>query len=141
MAASHGIDYVWPMLDRRLIQQWLSTPSIWKAGNARVGRYLHRMAVDGICPPDVAWKAEKDMGFSATYKLFDEKSNLDNFRLLAALSEKVSPPLSMIVDQGKISRLVTEGLRTDSRGYELCTALNQSVKQLDTILHWLQATN
>lgn len=61
VAASYGIDYRWPLLDARLIQQWLSTPSIEKANRA-FGRYLHRRAIDGVVASKVAWKPTKDMG-------------------------------------------------------------------------------
>lgn len=60
VAASYGIDYVWPLLDRRLMQQYLSTPAIWKFGEG-YGRYLHRRAVSGIVPDKIAWKASKSM--------------------------------------------------------------------------------
>lgn len=60
VAASFGIDYVWPLLDRRLMQQYLSTPTVWKFG-AGYGRYLHRRAITGYVPDKVAWKPSKSM--------------------------------------------------------------------------------
>ncbi|MCW2791754.1 MAG: hypothetical protein JWO76_852, partial [Nocardioides sp.] len=53
-------DYRWALLDRRLMQQWLSTPAIWKYA-AGTGRYLHRRAISGVVPDKVAWKPTKDM--------------------------------------------------------------------------------
>jgi asparagine synthase (glutamine-hydrolysing) len=61
VAATYGVDYRWPLLEPRLVQQWLSTPSIEKANRA-FGRYLHRRAVDGVVAPKVAWNPTKDMG-------------------------------------------------------------------------------
>ncbi|MDM4769038.1 asparagine synthetase B [Solimonas sp. SE-A11] len=61
-AASWGIEYRWPLWDARLVQQYLSTPSIEKRGPGRMGRYLHRRAIDGVVPQRVAWKPSKDMG-------------------------------------------------------------------------------
>ena len=61
VAASYGIDYRWPLLDARLVQQWLSTPSIEKA-NREHDRYLHRRAIDGVVVPKVAWSPVKEVG-------------------------------------------------------------------------------
>lgn len=60
VAASYGIDYRWALLDRRLMQQYLSTPAIWKFGEG-TGRYLHRRAIDKMVPDKVAWKPDKSM--------------------------------------------------------------------------------
>ncbi len=62
LAASHGVDYRWPLCDARLVQQYLSTPSIEKLGPGGMGRYLHRRAVHGLVPPRITWKADKDLG-------------------------------------------------------------------------------
>ncbi len=61
VAASFGVEYVWPLLDRRLIQQYLTTPTVWKFGEG-MGRYLHRRAVADLLPAQVTWKARKSMG-------------------------------------------------------------------------------
>jgi asparagine synthase (glutamine-hydrolysing) len=65
VAATYGLEYQWPLLDSRLIQQYLSTPSIEKADGTS-SRYLHRRAVDGVVPAKVAWKPDKDMGGNGT---------------------------------------------------------------------------
>jgi asparagine synthase (glutamine-hydrolysing) len=61
VAATYGVEYRYPLLDPRLIQQYLSTPAIEKASR-HYGRCLHRRAVDGVVSPGVAWKHSKDMG-------------------------------------------------------------------------------
>ena len=61
MAASYGVEYRWPMLDRRLVERYLATPSIEKRYR-QWGRYLHRRACDGTVPDAVLWKVTKDMG-------------------------------------------------------------------------------
>jgi asparagine synthase (glutamine-hydrolysing) len=61
VAASYGVEYRWALLDRRLIQQYLHTPAVWKFGEG-YGRYLHRRAIAGIVPDKVAWKRSKSMG-------------------------------------------------------------------------------
>jgi len=61
MAHSRKVEYRWPLLDIRLVQQFLSTPAIEKRGPG-FGRYLHRRAIDDVVPHAVAWKPSKDMG-------------------------------------------------------------------------------
>ena len=61
MALSYGVDYRWPLLDHRLMQQYLSTPSIEKAGRG-VSRLLHRTALKGIVPAKVLENPSKNMG-------------------------------------------------------------------------------
>lgn len=60
-AATYGIDYRWPLLDRRLIAQYFATPSIEKRARD-MGRYLHRRAVQGRVPDRIVWQKTKDMG-------------------------------------------------------------------------------
>lgn len=67
MANSFGIDYRWPLWDVRLVQQYLSTPTIEKIGPKGIGRYLHRRAITGTVPHKVAWKPSKDMGYGAQH--------------------------------------------------------------------------
>lgn len=62
IAALWGIEYRWPLLDARLIQQYLSTPAIEKLGPRNVGRYLHRRAIDARLPAQIVWKQSKSMG-------------------------------------------------------------------------------
>ena len=62
MANSYRVEYRWPMLDRRLIGQYLATPSIQKRKGA-MGRYLHRQACEGEVPPAILWKQAKNMGW------------------------------------------------------------------------------
>ena len=61
LAQSYGIDYRWPLLDRRLIEVYLAAPSIEKWGNG-MGRYLHRRACEGLIPPEIQWCPSKNVG-------------------------------------------------------------------------------
>ncbi|MCI5149561.1 MAG: hypothetical protein D3916_09275, partial [Candidatus Electrothrix sp. MAN1_4] len=54
-------EYRWPLLDQRLIQHFLATPSVEKYSQG-IGRYLHKRAVDDLMPQKVTWKQGKDMG-------------------------------------------------------------------------------
>ena len=60
-AATYGVEYRYPLLDRRLIQQFFATPSIEKR-RRDMGRYLHRRAMVGRIPDSIAWQKSKDMG-------------------------------------------------------------------------------
>ncbi|MCI5131492.1 MAG: hypothetical protein D3904_08190 [Candidatus Electrothrix sp. EH2] len=61
LAAARGVEYRWPLLDHRLIQHFLATPTVEKYSRG-IGRYLHKRAVDDLLPHKVAWKQGKDMG-------------------------------------------------------------------------------
>lgn len=60
-ASAFGIEYRWPLLDADLIQQYLTTPAVWKMANGQ-GRYLHRAAMAGLLPQHVLEYAPKHMG-------------------------------------------------------------------------------
>lgn len=63
MAAARGLEYRWPLLDVRLVQLFLSIPAEQKYAKG-VGRLLHRRAISGLVPHEVAWKQGKSMGDS-----------------------------------------------------------------------------
>jgi len=98
MAASYKIDYRWPLLDRRLMQQYLSTPAVekWHQG---MGRYLHRRAIEGIVPASVQWKPSKNMG--------DPSSSNTDLPLPAAMQrallEDMHPALTALVDRARLA--------------------------------------
>lgn len=90
-AQCYGISYRWPMLDRRLIQQFLDIPAIEKKAGS-MGRYLHRRAFDGDVPDKVLWKPTKAMGSyprQGRQKPYDINELLDNLpdELMALISE------------------------------------------------------
>ncbi|WP_371396767.1 asparagine synthase-related protein [Fretibacter rubidus] len=60
-AASYGMQYRYPMYDRRLLQQYFATPSIEKR-RRHMGRYLHRRALQGRVPDRILWQPTKFMG-------------------------------------------------------------------------------
>jgi Asparagine synthase. len=103
MGASYGIDYRWPLWDVRLVQQYLSTPSIEKVGPRGMGRYLHRRAIDAVVPKRVAWKPSKDMGYGQLHKMQHQR-----LKTLAADTERwladLAPALVDLIDQDKLQR-------------------------------------
>lgn len=60
IAASYGIEYRWPLVERQLVQSFLATPSIERHRHG-IGRYLHRRANSGRLPDEIVWHA-KSMG-------------------------------------------------------------------------------
>ena len=106
MAASFGVDYRWPLLDRRLMQQYLSTPSIEK-NSRHADRYLHRRAVTDILPRKVAWKNKKSVG--ERVRPYEGDGSPGS---AYALPEKVGifklhPILEPLVDQEKFNEQVS----------------------------------
>lgn len=94
-AASHKVEYRWPLFDRQLMQQYLRTPAIEKR-NQTMGRYLHRRAVAGTIPDIITAKRTKDMG-EVTVRLSD-------FGLPENLRETALPSqLGALLDFDKIA--------------------------------------
>ncbi|WP_147126508.1 asparagine synthase-related protein [Shimia ponticola] len=61
LARRYGMEYVWPLLDRRLMIQFLKTPVVEKrSGN--MGRYLHRRAMAGRVPEEILRRPTKHLG-------------------------------------------------------------------------------
>jgi asparagine synthase (glutamine-hydrolysing) len=136
LASSFGVDYVWPLLDSRLMQQWLSTPTLWKIGDGWMGRYLHRCAVDGVCPSKVTWKPDKNMGFKAIHGHFEQRCNRDLFSSLLGMAEGLPAWLESVVDVSRLKRMASNGIKDDSRGYQLHSALIMLDMNLRSLTAW-----
>jgi asparagine synthase (glutamine-hydrolysing) len=108
MAGGRGVEYRWPLLDVRLAQLFLSIPSR-ENYHRGMGRYLHRRAVDGIVPKQVAWKPGKDMGDVA-----DSLGAGDHSRPFPA--EGLHPDLTSYIDMGKLKQLDKSGLGMSQTG-------------------------
>lgn len=108
VAATFGIDYRWPLLDRRLIQQYLSTPAIWKFGEGH-GRYLHRRAVAGVVPDKVTWKSSKDM--SASGRDTSPRVAASTSDVLSSVPHhELHPVLAAILETSRLNTLATQAL-------------------------------
>lgn len=138
LAASFGIDYVWPLLDARLMQQWLSTPSIWKLGDGWIKRYLHKCAIAGVCPDEVTWARGKDMGFGPVYMYYDQASNKPYFEQLLAQADRIPAPLQPIIDVPKMRRIAEAGIKEDVRGFATFSAMDALTKRLGSVMHWCE---
>jgi asparagine synthase (glutamine-hydrolysing) len=138
MASAYGIEYAWPLLDQRLVQQWLSTPAIWKVGDGGINRFLHRSAVSGVCPDKVAWKPSKDMGYQQVSSIADVADNRLLYRQALALVENVPDELMKVLDVAKIRIMAEDALSADRRGIEIQTAWSANVFQLELLSRWLE---
>ncbi len=126
VAAAYGVDYRWPLLDRRLLQQYLSTPTVWKYAEG-LGRYLHRRAISGIVPDKVVWKAGKDMGTSDGNLTTPETPFPETGRA------EVPSLLKGLVDPNKIARV-----RADRRpGSQFARSIN--LQLLADVCAWLDS--
>ncbi len=137
MAAAHGVEYRWPLWDVRLVQQYLSTPSIEKVGPKGVGRYLHRRAIDGIVPGPVAWKPSKDMGYRAAQRTIreqDKRAMLDRTR---ALEAELHSDLAELIDRPKL-RSQIERAGSDDIEQDFRFAFNRGIGALHQLDRWLK---
>ena len=137
MAAAHGVEYRWPLWDVRLVQQYLSTPSIEKVGPKGVGRYLHRRAIDGIVPGPVAWKPSKDMGYGAAMRNSreqDKRAMLDRAR---AVEAELHPDLAELIDRPKL-RSQIERTGSDDIDQDFRFTFSRGIGALHQLDRWLK---
>lgn len=131
-AASHGVEYRWPLLDRRLIQQFFATPAIEKRHRDR-SRYLHRRAMQGRIPDQILWQKTKDMGLH-----LGGRPNVAD-RIVSDFSD-LPEGLRDLVDPKKYGMLIE---RSGGRG---ASALNMDLRatfglwQVDQLAFWLNGT-
>ncbi|MBS3770676.1 MAG: hypothetical protein KGY69_10500 [Bacteroidales bacterium] len=57
-AQTHKTEYRYPLLDKRLVEFYLSLPSYMKFRNG-YGRYILRQATEDILPPEIRWRTDK----------------------------------------------------------------------------------
>ncbi len=139
MAASYGIDYAWPLLDQRIIQQYLHTPVNWKVGTNGMGRFLHRSAVAGVCPDLVTWKPNKDMGISAGVAIAESSDNRSLFKRVIDLTYEIPTALDGIFDAKRIRALAERAQREDWRGLDIQSTWSTNANQLASLKAWLSS--
>ncbi len=140
MAASYGIDYRWPLWDVRLVQQYLSTPSVEKVGPRGLGRYLHRRAIAGVVPQRVAWKPSKDMGYGQLCERIQGEGLLRQAEQARSLEAELHPTLAGLIDRAKlraqIARGHSQGAGQADEGFAF--SFRRSVGQLHWLDRWLK---
>jgi asparagine synthase (glutamine-hydrolysing) len=128
VAASYGLQYEWPLLDRRLIQQWLSTPTAWKQAEG-YGRYLHRAASAPFTPRKVVWKPSKDMtGGQGPDYVPDLEETRASWR---DTRERMPAEVADLIDVDKVDRMVEDGQE------EAGLPLRRGVKGATVLTDWL----
>lgn len=130
MAASYGIDYRWPMLDRRLIARYLATPSIEKR-HRQWGRYLHRRACVGTVPDKILWKETKVLG-GIPHLGRDRRTIPIDLDALPA-------PLGDIVDRSAVTgqiRILDDAF-ADQGHWTAMTPERNNLRALSTLSTWL----
>ena len=139
LAASYGIDYRWPLWDVRLVQQYLSTPGIEKAGPGGLGRYLHRRAIAGVVPDLITWKPGKDMGYGQFLRTIRArwlaKAAADARRLYADLH----PLLDELIDRATL-RTNTERAESGHADPEFVYSYRQGIRALLWLDNWLRSS-
>jgi asparagine synthase (glutamine-hydrolysing) len=127
VAAAYGVEYQWPLLDRRLVQQYLSTPAIWKFGEG-YGRYLHRRAVEGIVPDKIAWKRGKSMQSGSGSRQLKPPPQEPR---LAAPGD-LHPLLEDIIDRGRVAQLIGRQGPPESPNI-----VRNQLRRIDVLNTWL----
>ena len=138
MAAHYGVDYRWPLWDVRLVQQYLSTPSIEKVGPKGIGRYLHRRAIDHIVPRQVAWKPSKDMGYGAAQQDRQERVLPLMAKRAEALEADLHPDLKDMVDTAKLRQQIA-AVKTGKVDQAFAISFMRSVGALHQLDRWLKS--
>lgn len=115
IANSYKVDMRWPLLERRLMQQYLHTPAIEK-DHRGIGRYLHRRAVDGSIPDSITWKT-KTMGGNPQWSLKAEQPLTHDW-------ESLPPLMRDVIDPQKLKKNITA-----------VTEFEPSTKKEDKMLH------
>ncbi len=140
MAAAYGVEYRWPLWDVRLVQQYLSTPSIEKVGPKGIGRYLHRRAISDLVPKAVAWKPSKDMGYGAAI----QDTQTRNIPLMAkqarALLKDLHSDLTGLIDCDKLQQQIDQA-GSGQATLEFAFSFMQSVSALHQLDRWVKSHN
>ena len=137
LAASFGVEYRWPLLDARLVQQYLSTQSIEKLGPQGMGRYLHRRAVEAVVPASITWRRQKDVGPAGVLPGLQRVALTDALRDARVLERDMHPALDDLVHRDGFRRLTAHAERS-SGDDDATVCFIGCVKQLTALQAWLQ---
>jgi len=151
MAAGHGLDYRWPLLDVRLIAFFLAAPTREKVGACGVNRHLHRRAVADILPDFVVWKDKSMGGRVRIPERWRRRGAAGGPDAPMLRHEDLNPRLGGLVDPERLGRVMAEAAaldvrlragsawRRDEQDWAwLCHGERRRVMQLD---RWLSAVD
>lgn len=140
VAASYGIEYSWPLLDVRLIQQWLATPTVEKV-SAEMGRYLHRRALRGVVPDAVRLRARKSMGPPLSAAALPGQSAIPDANAtwdwLGELRDGLHPRIAPMVDRDRLARCIDDVETSPERNPATILHI-RSLRCLHTLDFWLR---
>lgn len=138
LCRAYGMDYCAPLLDTRLIQQYLSTPAIEKAGPGGMGRYLHRRAVEGLISPKVQWNGRLNMGNWG----FKQGWYSENLRQVAEIGTRElhesHPAVKALIDGAKLSHQIERamnGVAEHAWGFQF----RRNILKLRWLNRWLNS--
>jgi asparagine synthase (glutamine-hydrolysing) len=138
LAGSYGVEYRWPLWDARLVQQYLSTPSLEKAGPKGMGRYLHRRAIQDVVPGRIAWKPSKDMGYAALHDGIRAARLISAADRMQQLDAELNAGVGALLDRSKLRRQIHDALQGhgDHDFLFMFEATVNAIRWLDT---WLKS--
>lgn len=129
MAASYGLEYRWPLLDVRLLEQYLSMPPELSYRDG-IGRYLHRRAIENKVPDRIVWNNDKDMGSN----MVSQRATADID--MQSLEKQLHPILREMLDYPKLEK--THNLRSGEVLVELKRIVHmRNVEKIISVNDWL----
>ncbi|MEE4196539.1 MAG: asparagine synthase-related protein [Bacteroidales bacterium] len=103
-AKHHGIEYRYPLLDKDLIEFYLSMPQRLKAKNG-VLRYTIRQAMDGYLPEEIQWRDDKS---GATIPTVFMRTLIDKNKIFRIMERaKSNPAITRYIDMHKYQQWST----------------------------------
>jgi asparagine synthase (glutamine-hydrolysing) len=135
-AAAYGVDYRWPLWDARLVQQYLSTPSIEKLGPQNTGRYLHRRAVDGVTPKEVAWKSDKSMGDRVAPKVQSQAQRDSLQQRTERVLHELHPSLDSVIDRKRVQKQLDHIKQDTATDLNFQFMFERSLRSLEWLNAW-----
>ncbi len=132
MAAARKIEYLWPMLDVRLVKVFLSIPSEENYFRG-MGRYLHRRAIDGVVPDLVTWKKGKNMGNIVG---LDHRGLID---MDTVSITDLRPELTKLIDVRKLDEQITAMARSKTKkDDDLTFQFRRNGQMVKNLNQWLR---
>jgi len=100
-AKQHGVEYRYPLLDKDLIEFYLSMPPRLKAQNG-VLRYAVRQAMEGYLPDEIRWRSDKSGATIPTVFLraLKDKDKITEIIVRA----KSNPKITRYIDMDKFGK-------------------------------------
>lgn len=95
-AKKYGIEYRYPLLDKRLIEFYLSIPPRLKAQNG-IKRYTIRKAIEGLVPEKIQWRDDKSGATIPTVfmRTLSDKNQIKEIINRAKLNKKVTKYINL----------------------------------------------